>query len=80
MHHDPLVGHEISLEREEEGAKSVDQDQFLPHYWAGGWGETYRVKKMGDWFNFFVNMTTGPSGKQMESPSMWKALRRMSPF
>lgn len=66
MYHDPLVGREINLEREEKEVTSVGQDQFLPHYWAGGWGESSRVNKTSDWFNFFVNMTIRPSGKQID--------------
>lgn len=29
MYHDPLVGHKIILENEEEGVKTGGQDQFL---------------------------------------------------
>lgn len=29
MYHDPLVGHKIILESEEEGVKTAGQDQFL---------------------------------------------------
>lgn len=65
MYHEPLVGHKIILESKEKGVKTAGQDQFLT-YWARGWRVISRVKTTGDWFNLFVNITIGPSGKQSD--------------